>query len=592
MRRLLLAVFCCALAGATVAGEADGAPLATGFVPSQLGKPHFRVVPTPTRGTRLRAGAALPSFYDIRSNGWVTAVKRQHNYGTCWAFAALAAMESALIKAGLAENPDLSEKNLVNLKGDSGDHGIYGGDIYSPLGYLARWQGAVAEELDPYPRDGSTVASFGTSPELMPCCYVSKAVVLLPARTDVADNDFIKNALMEYGALFVNYLHDDAIGTDNVAGTSCITNERYWADANHAVTLVGWDDDFRIGSHTGAFIVKNSWGTNHGEKGYYRIAYDDVTFCTGMGAAAYVVETNSFSASVVYQYDRTCYRGYESGCYSSLSDDRIEGVGFNRYKASGDQEIVAVGLVAPIEGACYEITIYDAETDELLHSQEGSLSEMGYHVISLSPAVSVPAGTVFDVQLGIDIPYVVPANREAYVTYPLAIEYLPHAADGIVGESYAYDCELEDWVRMQDDDENLVLKAFARPTGAAKGRLLADANATVTNGAEVVSWYANYADASLHGNTYGALAGSLCANGYPAVDNWCMGLDPTNEASAITANLTFTNGAPCVTVSPATDRCEYLTEGRASLADGDWSDALYDGTHRFFRVTARPKTGQ
>ena len=591
MRRLLLAVFGCALACAPAAGEADGAPRATGFVPSFPPKPHFRAAPPPARGARLRAETPLPSFYDIRSNGWVTAVKKQGNYGSCWAFAACASVESALIKAGLSESPDLSEKNLVNLKGDSGGHGIYGGDIYSPLGYFSRWQGGVREELDPYPTSGSSVASFGTSPEFAPCCYVSKAV-LLPARTNVSDNAFIKRALVEYGALFVNYFHDDDIGTDNWAGTICITNEQYWAKANHAVTLVGWDDDFMIGSHAGAFIVKNSWGTRYGEKGYYHIAYDDVTFCTGMGAEAYVVETNGFSASVVYQYDRTCYLGYESGCYSSLAGGRIAGVGFNRYTASGDQEIVAVGLFAPIEDARYKIAIYGAGAAEALHSQTGALLEMGYHVIPLSQAVAVPAGTVFDVELDIDIPYVVPAGGEAYATYPLAIEYLPHAADGIVGESYAYNCELEGWVRMQDADENLVLKAFARPTGAAKGRLLADANATVTNGAEVVSWYANYADASLHGNTYGALAGSLCANGYPAVDNWCMGLDPTNEASAITANLTFTNGAPCVTVSPATDRCEYVTEGRASLADGDWSDALYDGTHRFFRITARPKTGE
>ena len=66
MRRLLLAVFCCALAGASAADEEDGAPRTTGFVPSQLGKPHYRVVPTPARGARLRAGVSLPSFYDIR----------------------------------------------------------------------------------------------------------------------------------------------------------------------------------------------------------------------------------------------------------------------------------------------------------------------------------------------------------------------------------------------------------------------------------------------------------------------------------------------------------------------------------------------
>ena len=174
MRRLFLAVFCCALAGVSAAGEADAAPRATGFVPSQLGRPHFRAAVPQRRGT-LRAGAPLPSFYDIRSNGWVTAVKKQGNYGSCWAFATCASVESALIKAGLAESPDLSEKNLVNLKGDSGDHGIYGGDVYSPLGYLSRWQGAVREELDPYPTSGSSVAAFGTSPEFVPCCYVSSS---------------------------------------------------------------------------------------------------------------------------------------------------------------------------------------------------------------------------------------------------------------------------------------------------------------------------------------------------------------------------------------------------------------------------------
>ena len=589
MGRLILAAFACLIAGGLAAGEPDGAPRATGFVPSFPPKPHFRASQPPTRGARLRAAAPLPSFYDIRSNGWVTAVKNQGNYGSCWAFAACASVESALIKAGLAESPDLSEKNLVNLKGDSDVHGIYGGNPYSTLGYFSRWQGGVREALDPYPTSGETVASFGKSPELEPCCYVSK-VVLLPPRASVADNDFMKRALVEYGALFVNYYSG---WEDNSAGTSCITDESYLGEANHAVTLVGWDDDFRIGSHRGAFTVKNSWGTRWGDRGYYRIAYDDVTFCMSIGAAAYVAETNSLSASVVYQYDRTCYLGYESAHSSSFSGDRIAGRGFNRYTASGDQEIVAVGLFAPVEDARYTITVYDVASNTALHSQPGSLSEMGYHVVALSKPVAVSSGMAFDVELDIDIPYVSwVENGKTYETYPLAIEWLKDVESPIVGESYAYDADVGGWVRMQDDEENLVLKAFARSTGPVKGRLLADANATVTNGAEVVSWYADYADASLHGNTYGALAGSLCANGYSAVDNWCLGLDPTNEASAVTASLTFTNGAPCVTVSPVSDRCEYTAEGRASLSEGDWSDALYDGTHKFFRITARPKVGQ
>lgn len=83
--------------------------------------------------------------------------------------------------------------------------------------------------------------------------------------------------------------------------------------------------------------------------------------------------------------------------------------------------------------------------------------------------------------------------------------------------------------------------------------------------------------------------GLLCANGYTVADSWCLGLDPTDETSDISASLTFTNGAPCVTVSPSTDRCDYEVQGRAELAGGDWEAARYDGTHKFFRVSAKPK---
>ena len=590
MRRLLLPAILFALACPAGADEASAdAVRATGFVPSVVSRPHHRVAQSASlRGGLLRsAPPALPPFYDIRSNGWVTAVKRQHNYGTCWAFAAIAAMESALMKAGLAENPDLSEKNLVNLKGDTYPHGIYGGDIYSPLGYLARWQGAVAEELDPYPRDGNTVASFGKSPELIPCCYVSKAV-LLPERASVADNDFIKRALMEYGALFVNYCATSS-SADDRAGTSCETNPAKVPD--HAVTLVGWDDNFAIGSHVGAFIVKNSWGRTYGDEGYCRIAYDDVTFCTTMGPAAYVVETNSFSATAAYQYDRTCYLGDTCDWYSAWTGDRIVGRGFNRYAASGDQEIVAVGVVATMEDARYTVAIRRAADEEVLHRQSGVLAEMGYHVIRLSQPAALPAGTQFDVVLEVDIPYEeYEYEGVTYATFPLAVEYFEMSESPIYGESYVYDGESRRYKRLQAEMEaNLVLKAFARHASSAKGSLTKDRNSTITNGAETVAWYSDYADASPYGATYGALAGLLCANGYTVADSWCLGLDPTNETSDISASLTFTNGAPCVTVSPSTDRCDYEVQGRAELAGGDWEAARYDGTHRFFRVSAKPK---
>jgi len=39
----------------------------------------------------------------------------------------------------------------------------------------------------------------------------------------------------------------------------------------HAITMMGWDDSAK------AWIVRNSWGEEWGEKGYFRIAYDDAS---------------------------------------------------------------------------------------------------------------------------------------------------------------------------------------------------------------------------------------------------------------------------------------------------------------------------
>src|SRR5660397_108005 len=51
--------------------------------------------------------------------------------------------------------------------------------------------------------------------------------------------------------------------------------------ANHAITIVGWDDSFdrnkfkQVPSGDGAFIVKNNWDQSWGEEGYFYISYYD-----------------------------------------------------------------------------------------------------------------------------------------------------------------------------------------------------------------------------------------------------------------------------------------------------------------------------
>jgi hypothetical protein len=53
--------------------------------------------------------------------------------------------------------------------------------------------------------------------------------------------------------------------------TECDASPCYYAETNHCIALVGWQDTSSDGD--GYWILRNSWGTNWGEGGYMRIAY-------------------------------------------------------------------------------------------------------------------------------------------------------------------------------------------------------------------------------------------------------------------------------------------------------------------------------
>ena len=219
----------------------------------------------------------IPNSFDLRSLGLVTPVKDQQQGGNCWAFAAMAALESCILKAS-GEVVDLSEGNMKNLMAWYSDYGRNirspndGGDNDMPIAYLVSWMGPVSEEDDAYDDKGQLSSVLHSLMHVQNVLYIK--------RNNFTDNDGIKQAVMNYGAVATTMYYDSssmARWQNNIVG-HYFNGE---SATNHAVTIVGWDDNVNVpnAQGKGAWIVRNSWGPNwlsqYGCDGYFYVSYYD-----------------------------------------------------------------------------------------------------------------------------------------------------------------------------------------------------------------------------------------------------------------------------------------------------------------------------
>jgi len=211
----------------------------------------------------------LPTYMDWRALDGCPPVRDQETCGSCWAFAAMGAVESSiLIHRGTTI--DLSEQWLVSCT-DAGtcDGGWYGDafDYMVDKPDSCELIGAPLEDAFPYQ---ATDAACTCPPE-RPYLLTSWAT----ATTDIND---IKSKILEFGPVAVGVAADEVFQSY----LSGVYNANTSSNLNHAVVLVGWDDNQGT---NGVWFLRNSWGPGWGENGYMRIEYG----CSGIGAApAYV----------------------------------------------------------------------------------------------------------------------------------------------------------------------------------------------------------------------------------------------------------------------------------------------------------------
>jgi|GEM_PF-2014600 len=333
--------------------------------------------------------------------------RNQGQYGTCWSFSSLAALEYSLVKAGtprelsewhlayFAYNPINGIPGFTKDSVDPGEHETFdlGGNFTRAVTIMTRGDkagGPVERAATIYggPLPTGNEASVAT---IRKTYFVSSA--------DVAA---IKGLVSEYGVVAISMMWPDS--NINTYYNSAANN---WAfryvqgsetKTNHGVNIVGWDDNwartkFPAGNQpdsNGAWIVRNSWGANWGDAGYFYMSYDTSIVSIG------VYEGFAGADAKTYQYDmlgRTHSIGYgnPTAWFSNI------------FTADGNHSIKAVAFYTSKPGATYNIYIRKGvgstpASGTLTHGpQSGTLGGPGYHRIDLNSPVIVSNGEKFAV---------------------------------------------------------------------------------------------------------------------------------------------------------------------------------------------------
>lgn len=200
------------------------------------------------------AEVCSPSASAFAWSDTLAPIRNQGSCGSCWAFAAVSTIETSnvLINGGQS---DLAEQHALSCSGGGTCYGGWYTTVYDWLG--GGQDGLQTEQSLPYQGRDDSCSTGGATPYEIETWGWVDPVDIIPSVDD------IKASMCKYGAITAAVAATPAF----IAYGGGVFNERSNTQINHAVTLVGWDDS------KGAWLLRNSWGTNWGEDGYMWIEY-------------------------------------------------------------------------------------------------------------------------------------------------------------------------------------------------------------------------------------------------------------------------------------------------------------------------------
>ena len=370
----------------------------------------------------LAADETLPAAYRSDNYGYITPAKSQKDTSACWAFSAIACAEADAIKnLGFSKDTDFSEWALAYFLfyGGTDPLGLLAGDwmevkpnymmtssnLFLTAQSLSNWKGIHEEALAPLSQVMSNHEA-GLPPEL---CYndvlhLENAPML--ANTTAADRVEVKKAIKAHGAVSSGLFYNDTFYNTTTAA--------YYngdiVDANHAVTLIGWDDNYSrtnfLSAHrpaqNGAWLVKNSWGPEFGQNGLFWVSYEDVSMCAEEVTVLDFAPADRYDHN--YQYDGT--PGFATLNYANGSAT----IGAT-YTAADNELLKAGSLLHYANGkTAYTLDVYKNPTAKnpssgtKVATVSGSFATSGLFTVPLPTPVELQKGDRFSLVFTLSCP--------------------------------------------------------------------------------------------------------------------------------------------------------------------------------------------
>ena len=366
--------------------------------------------------------------FSLLDYGKVSKAHDQEKTNMCWTFATTSTIESSLL---IEQNKevDLSEKHIDYSTiytlddGTKNPFGYYsktkdvGGNYYLSGAYLSAGRGPILETKLPWSTSSSSKSNTLNQKSDY---YVNEIDYISSKSCDANTILAIKKNLTEYGAM----------GAQIYAETpTYVSNDKlsYYYNGNntinHALTIVGWDDDYSASNFkttpkgNGAWLTKDTYptiftGNSTIPSGYHYVSYYDTNICTNL-MSAYKVETTSFDN----KYTNNIH-GF-SGNIATTDASSIIFKNIYTKQNNASEKLSKVNIFTGYPGDKYEIYYSDVDDySKAVKIGEGTATKEGYTSINISKNISITSEK-FYIYLKYTTAYTEVNNGKTYYVFPV-----------------------------------------------------------------------------------------------------------------------------------------------------------------------------